>query len=89
MVLESDKDRELMQDTIIKDVAFFGRSNVGKSSLINAILDKKEFVKTAKAPGKTRSLKFVELNEMSDKANKIMVPRLVDCPGYGFAKASA
>jgi GTP-binding protein len=61
---------------------------VGKSSLINALLNQK-LVKTAKAPGKTRSLNFIELNELIEKNNKVALPRLVDCPGYGFAKASA
>ncbi len=60
-------------------VAFCGRSNAGKSSLINAILGKKDLVHTSSTPGKTRSLNFFLLNR------RIF---LVDLPGFGYAKAS-
>jgi GTP-binding protein len=60
------------------EVAFTGRSNVGKSSAINAITGRKSLARTSKIPGRTQQLNFFELDE--DR-------RIVDLPGYGFAKA--
>jgi len=59
------------------EVAFAGRSNVGKSSLINCILDRKGLVKTSSHPGKTKSLNYFRIADAFF---------LVDLPGYGFAK---
>ena len=61
------------------EIAFAGRSNVGKSSLINKILDRKNLVKTGKTPGKTRLINFFNINEQAI---------FVDLPGYGYAKVS-
>lgn len=61
----------------LPEVAFAGRSNVGKSSLINKILNRKKLVRTSKTPGRTQLLNFFEINE---------VWRFVDLPGYGYAK---
>lgn len=61
----------------IPEVAFAGKSNVGKSSLINALLNRKSLVKTSSQPGKTRLINFFLINQ---------VFHLVDLPGYGFAK---
>ena len=60
----------------LPQVAFIGRSNVGKSSLINHILNRKKLVKTSSTPGKTQMLNFFLINESF---------YLVDLPGYGFA----
>ena len=62
-----------------KECCFIGRSNVGKSSLINAITKTKKLAKTSKTPGRTQSINIFEID------NKI---NLVDLPGYGFAKVS-
>src|SRR5689334_16253841 len=59
------------------EIAFVGRSNVGKSSLLNALLGRKGLAKTSGTPGKTRTLNFFNVN------NKFY---FVDLPGYGFAK---
>ena len=59
------------------EIAFAGRSNVGKSSLINKLLNRRKLVKVSSRPGKTQSLNFFLLNEEL---------YLVDLPGYGFAK---
>ena len=61
------------------EVAFAGRSNAGKSSAINAITQRKGLARTSKSPGATRLLNFFELEPQR---------RLVDLPGYGFAKVS-
>ena len=61
----------------LPEVAFAGRSNVGKSSLINKILHRKKLVRTSKTPGRTQLLNFFEINELW---------RFVDLPGYGYAK---
>jgi len=58
------------------EIAFSGRSNVGKSSLINKLVKKKSLAKTSSTPGKTRTINFFRLDGL----------RLVDLPGYGYAK---
>jgi GTP-binding protein len=63
----------------IPEIAFAGRSNVGKSSLLNRLIKRKNLVKTSAKPGKTQSLNFFLLD------NSIY---LVDLPGYGYAKVS-
>lgn len=64
--------------TSIPEIAFSGRSNVGKSSLINKLVNKKSLAKTSSTPGKTRTINFFRLDGL----------RLVDLPGYGYAKVS-
>ena len=63
----------------VPEIMLIGRSNVGKSSLINTLVNRKGFAKTSSTPGKTRTLNFYEINDSL---------RLVDLPGYGFAKVS-
>lgn len=63
----------------LPEAAFIGRSNVGKSSLINAITQRKKLARTSNTPGRTQQLNFFNLG------GKLM---LVDLPGYGYAKAS-
>ena len=62
------------------EIAFCGRSNVGKSSLLNALTGRKAIARTSVTPGRTQELNFFEVGEPA-------VLRLVDMPGYGFAKA--
>ena len=63
----------------VKEIAFTGRSNVGKSSLINLLLGRKKLAKVSGTPGKTRTINFFNINDSF---------RIVDLPGYGFAKVS-
>lgn len=63
----------------LPEFAFAGRSNVGKSSFINAMLGRKNLARTSSTPGKTRTINFYKVNEDL---------RLVDLPGYGYAKVS-
>ncbi|WP_054773927.1 ribosome biogenesis GTP-binding protein YihA/YsxC [Methylogaea oryzae] len=60
-----------------REVAFAGRSNAGKSSVINTITQRKNLARTSKTPGRTQLLNFFQVDETS---------RLVDLPGYGYAK---
>ena len=69
---------EQLPFTDMPEVAFAGRSNVGKSSIINVVTNQKGLAKTSNTPGRTQQLNFFKL------ADKI---HLVDLPGYGFAKA--
>ena len=62
------------------EIAFAGRSNVGKSSLLNALTGRKKLARTSNTPGRTQELNFFEIGEPVEL-------RLVDMPGYGFAKA--
>jgi GTP-binding protein len=62
----------------LPEIAFAGRSNVGKSSLINTLLNRKGLVRTSSTPGRTQMLNFFAINENL---------HFVDLPGYGFAKA--
>ena len=64
-------------DSVCPELAFVGRSNVGKSSLINSLLNRKKLVKTSQTPGKTQEINFFKIN-----SNFIFA----DLPGYGFAK---
>ncbi len=61
------------------EIAFAGRSNVGKSSLINLMLGRRNFARTSSTPGKTRTINFYEINGAF---------RFADLPGYGYAKVS-
>ena len=67
------------------EVAFAGRSNVGKSSLLNALLGRKQLAKTSGTPGKTQALNFFAVNPHPTKEPELY---LVDLPGYGYAKVS-
>ena len=66
-------------DTAYAEVAFAGKSNVGKSSLINALMNRKSLARTSAQPGKTQTINFYNINDAM---------YLVDLPGYGYAKAS-
>ena len=61
------------------EIAFAGKSNVGKSSLINALMNRKALARTSATPGKTQTINFYNIND---------IMYLVDLPGYGYAKVS-
>lgn len=63
----------------LPEIAFCGRSNVGKSSLINSLMERKKLARTSQQPGKTQTLNFYKVNSAL---------YLVDLPGYGYAKNS-
>lgn len=73
----------------IPQVALVGRSNVGKSSLLNALAERKQLAKTSSTPGKTRSINFYTLQDDNfDPENLDETAYIVDLPGYGYAKCS-
>lgn len=77
--IESNQEVAKCPDTKLPEYAFIGRSNVGKSSLINMLTGRKKLAKTSSTPGKTQLINHFLINEDW---------YLVDLPGYGFAKAS-
>ena len=79
-LLESAAGANQFPELVMPEIAFAGRSNVGKSTLINSLLTRKNLVKTSSTPGKTRLINFFLINEIFC---------LVDLPGYGFAKVPA
>ena len=69
---------------IVQEVAFAGRSNVGKSSLINALTNRNSLARTSNTPGRTQELNFFDVGGQEGEQPLF---RLVDMPGYGYAKA--
>lgn len=68
-----------LPDNVHPEVAFAGKSNVGKSSLINALMNRKSLARTSAQPGKTQTINYYHIND---------AVYFVDLPGYGFARAS-
>ena len=74
--------------TGVPEFAFFGRSNAGKSSLINMLLNRKNLVKTGSKPGMTREINFFAVNAPASKQPSAESFCVADLPGYGFAQVS-
>ena len=68
-----------LPENTLPEIAFAGKSNVGKSSLINGLMNRKSFARTSATPGKTQTINFYNINQEF---------YLVDLPGYGYAKVS-
>ena len=78
--LKSAPELKFLPDPDAPEIAFAGRSNVGKSSLLNAVTNRKALARTSNTPGRTQELNFFEVG-------RPLQLRLVDMPGYGFAEA--
>lgn len=68
-----------LPENTLPEIAFAGKSNVGKSSLINALMNRKSYARTSATPGKTQTINYYNINDAM---------YLVDLPGYGYAKVS-
>ena len=78
--LKSAPGLQYLPDPAYAEIAFAGRSNVGKSSLLNALTNRKGLARTSNTPGRTQELNFFDVGQPPQI-------RLVDMPGYGFAEA--
>ncbi len=78
--LKSAPELKFLPDPVVPEIAFAGRSNVGKSSLLNALTNRNKLARTSNTPGRTQELNFFDVGEP-------LQMRLVDMPGYGFAEA--
>lgn len=78
--LKSAPGLQHLPEPVVEEVAFAGRSNVGKSSLLNKLTNRRDLARTSNTPGRTQELNFFDIGQP-------LRLRLVDMPGYGFAKA--
>jgi GTP-binding protein len=78
--LKSAPELQFLPESDVPEIAFAGRSNVGKSSLLNALTNRKGLARTSNTPGRTQELNFFDVGQP-------LQLRLVDMPGYGFAEA--
>lgn len=78
--LKSAPELKFLPDPEVPEIAFAGRSNVGKSSLLNALTNRKGLARTSNTPGRTQELNIFDVGQP-------VLLRLVDMPGYGFAEA--
>jgi GTP-binding protein len=76
------------ENEYLNEVVFMARSNVGKSSLLNALSNRKSLAKVSSTPGKTRLINFFDVTMIDRDINERMEAKFVDLPGFGYAKVS-
>jgi GTP-binding protein len=84
--LRSAPALQFLPDPVVPEIAFCGRSNVGKSSLLNALTGRRAIARASVTPGRTQELNFFDVGR-PEEDGALPLFRLVDMPGYGFAKA--
>ena len=77
-------------EEVLPEIVFMGRSNVGKSSLINSLCNRRNLARTSQVPGKTQTINFYKatLKTLTSESSLLTPFYLVDLPGYGYAKTS-
>ncbi len=76
------------ENEYLNEVVFMARSNVGKSSLLNALSNRKSLAKVSSTPGKTRLINFFDVTLLDRDSDERMEAKFVDLPGFGYAKVS-
>jgi GTP-binding protein len=76
------------ENEYLNEVVFMARSNVGKSSLLNALTNRKSLAKVSSTPGKTRLINFFDATILDRESDERVTAMLVDLPGFGYAKVS-
>jgi len=87
--LTSVADLAALAPPSLPEIAFAGRSNAGKSAVINILTQQKQLAFTSKTPGRTQLLNFFSIDEKGEHGQRVECGFLVDLPGYGYARTDA
>jgi len=87
-VISAPNIKDVPDSEVQDEIVFMARSNVGKSSLLNALTNHKGLAKVSSSPGKTRLINYFDVTYMDRDTNEKRIAKFVDLPGFGYAKVS-